>query len=129
VQRTTVERFNPTGLLHGTVKLLGKGHAMKKILLGLAAGFLALTVTGAANAFEPHRGVHHGPVVVRGPVYRGPGVRFSGGYYYTRTTHPNWGRGVWDAHYRRYHYWDPHLHIYYYWNPTAACYYPVTYCP
>ncbi len=95
---------------------------MKKLIFGLAAAaVLGLgTLTGTADA-APHG--HHGG------YHAHHGVRFRGGYYYTRYSHPHWGRRVWDPAHRRWNYWDPSLQIYYYWYAPGSCYYPVTYCP
>jgi hypothetical protein len=100
---------------------------MRRILFVLAAGTLGVVGLAAnADAREDHGHRDGG----RHPAYyREHGHRFSGGTYYSRHEHPDWGRRVWDDHYRRWQYWDPCLSVWYYWSPTASCYYPISYCP
>jgi hypothetical protein len=91
---------------------------MRRALLAVAGGVLALALTGTAQAHEPH-----GPR----PYH---GVRFGAGFYYPEHHHPRWERRVWDARYCRFEYWDPYYRCYYYWSAAHHCYYPVGYvCP
>ena len=86
---------------------------MRRALLAVAGCVLALSLTGAARA---HDYGHYRPA----PHHSAHGVRFAGGYCYTRYEHPHWGGRVWDAHYHRYHYYDPYLRVYYYWDPRPG---------
>jgi hypothetical protein len=103
---------------------------MRRIGIGLFAGVLGIMGTvglaGTASAYE-HRG--HGHEVRHRVECRVQGRPFRGGFYYSRSEHPVWGRCVWDAHCGRWQYWDPCLSVWYYWCPQDSCYYPITYCP
>jgi hypothetical protein len=102
---------------------------MHKIVLGLAAGVLGLTLAGTADARPPAHGHGHGHRVHGGHAYyHSQARRFSGGYYYVGPHH-HWTRRVWDVRYHRWNYWDSDLQIYFYWYAPGNCYYPATYCP
>jgi hypothetical protein len=94
---------------------------MKRILFGLAAGVLGMTMAGEASA-HPARAIRVRPSIARTAHYD-HGIRFAGGHYY-RGHDFHWTRGVWDVAHRRYHYWDPYYNCWYYFDPVQECYYP-----
>ena len=102
---------------------------MRRMLLGLGALALTLTVASGAQAAERrHEVVRHEEH--RGGYHEEHAVRFSGGYYYRGFDHHHWERQVWNARLNRWEYFDAGLNCYFYWCPQFNCYYPVTYvCP
>jgi hypothetical protein len=98
---------------------------MKRVLLGLAACVLGLSLTaGAATA-----GGYYGTASVRAGYYQNNAIRFSGGYYYRGYNHNHWSARTWNASTGCWNYYDPHLHCSYYWHAGHGCYYPTSYCP
>jgi hypothetical protein len=104
---------------------------MRRIILGITAGVLALGLT--ASTAEARGGRHHGhggrhhSHHGKFNYYQRYGHRFHGGYYYEAARHPRWAKRVYVPRYRCYHYFDADLNCWYYFDTGHRCYYPVAY--